>query len=197
MLKIGLTGGIGSGKSMVTELFSRLGIPVIDADVIARDLTLINDTVVNQIIDHFGPAVVTQEKSLNRKALRDIIFSQPNERNWLEELLHPLILQTMQQQAAQVTAPYCLLVAPLLLEASNPHDWVDRVLVVDSSEQNQIQRTMQRDKVSEADVLKIMASQLSRKQRLARADDVIENEGDLSQLTAAVRKVHERYLKIQ
>lgn len=197
MLKIGLTGGIGSGKSLVAELFARHGIPIIDADVIARDLTLNNASVISQIIQHFGPVVIDKDKNLNRKILRDIIFSHPNERKWLEELLHPLILHTMQQKASQLTAPYCLLVAPLLIEATNPHDWVDRILLVDSSEQNQIRRTMLRDKVSEADVLKIMASQLSRKQRLAQAEDVIENEGDLLQLTEAVNKVHERYLKIK
>lgn len=196
MLKIGLTGGIGSGKSIVAELFSRLGVPVIDADVIARELTLTNEAVERKIINHFGESVINSDKSLNRKALRHLIFANPHERQWLEKLLHPLILQEMQQQAAGCAAHYCLLVAPLLIEAGQPDSLVDRILVVDASEEQQIQRTMQRDKINEADVLKIMASQLSRKQRLAKADDVIENDGDIIELSNAVKKIHERYLNL-
>lgn len=192
ILKIGLTGGIGSGKSKVTELFSALGAPVIDADVIARKVTQQPD-IITAVVSHFGPEVAENNGELNRRKLREVIFNDPSRRLWLEKLLHPLILQEMEKEASQLSSPYCLMVAPLLLEATLPQQWIDRILVVDSSEENQIKRTMQRDQLSREAVAKILQAQLSRSQRLAKADDIIVNDGDLNQLAAEVKKLDTFY----
>lgn len=196
MLKIGLTGGIGSGKSKVTEFFTRLGVPVIDADVIARALTFKNSQVIQAITQHFGAEVIDSEGKIIRSKLRDIIFSNNQERIWLEQLLHPIIIKEMQQQAENNTFAYCILVAPLLFESALMQQWLDRVLVVDAPEARQIEFTMQRDKVSQDHVRKIMQSQLSREERLERADDVIVNDADLNNLFEKVQKMHQFYIKL-
>ena len=196
VIKIGLTGGIGSGKSKVAELFSDLGVPVIDADVIAKKISQ-QPQIIAEIVEHFGPQVKDSNGELNRRKLREYIFNNDQQRNWLEKLLHPLILQAMQVEVSQLNYPYCLLVAPLLLEATQPHEWIDRVLVVDTAEENQITRTMQRDHLSREEVMNILRAQLPRAQRLARADDVIVNDGDLKQLAVEVGKLDKFYKSIR
>jgi dephospho-CoA kinase len=188
MLKIGLTGGIGSGKTTAAHLFADLGVPIIDADVVAREVVAANAEVLPQIAQHFGPLVLDLAGKLNRQYLRKQIFEQPAERRWLEALLHPLIIHEMVHQVSLVTAPYCVLVIPLLIESESdlPQGFIDRVLVIDSPEDKQIARTQQRDKLSAAEVGRILASQATREQRLKRADDVIVNDGDKVALEKAV-----------
>lgn len=194
MLKIGLTGGIGCGKSTVAKYFAELGITVIDADAISRLLTVPGSEVHNKIVDKFGTEVLKPNGELNRRYLRDQIFQNAEAKQWLESLLHPIILQEMLTQADAAKSPYCVLVIPLLLEC-DLQDIVDLVLVVDAPEDMQIQRGMERDKITKTEVEAIMATQVSRKQRLAAADDVIVNNGSASELKAHVNKLHEKYSK--
>ncbi len=194
MLKIGLTGGIGSGKTTVAQLFANLGVPIIDADIIAREVIANDPAVLQKIVKHFGGQVLETSGSLNRNYLRKIIFEQPEQRRWLEALLHPLIIAQMKLQARAIKAPYCLLVIPLLIESTLPYALVDRILVVDAAEEMQLQRTQQRDNLSVEEVQHILHSQATRTQRLQMADDVIENNGDREMLKAAVQKMHQYYL---
>ncbi len=195
MLKIGLTGGIGSGKSSVAKLFADLAIPVIDADVIARQV--VNDTkIVTQIVQHFGAEVANAAGDLNRSRLRQIIFADPAERRWLEALLHPLIIQEIQHLLAHEAAPYSIIVIPLLIEATDPYTLVDRILLVDAPEKIQIKRTIARDNLTEEEVNRILASQATRAQRLKMADDVIVNDRDLAYLAESISKLHHLYLNL-
>ena len=194
MLKIGLTGGIGSGKSTVADYFAALGITVIDADVISHQLTSAGSPLTQQIAAHFGDAVI-EKGELNRKVLRAIIFNDPNERKWLEQLLHPEIINRMLQQAQQARSPYCLLVIPLLIEAGLT-DQVDRVLVVDLPEALQRQRAGARDQQTDEQIQAIIQSQSSREQKLAIADDVIRNDQSLADLQKQILTLHQQYLKI-
>ncbi len=194
MLKIGLTGGIGCGKSTVAKYFAELGITVIDADAISRLLTVPGSEVHNKIVDKFGTEVLKPNGELDRRYLRDQIFQNADAKQWLESLLHPIILQEILVQADAAKSPYCVLVIPLLLEC-DLQDIVDLVLVVDAPEDMQIQRGMERDKVTQTEIEAIMATQVSRKQRLAAADDVIVNNGSASELKAHVNKLHEKYSK--
>jgi len=195
MLVIGLTGGIGSGKSVVSTLFEQLNVPVIDADVIAKQLTEPNTSAFTKIHGHFGNNIL-QGKVLNRKKLRDIIFTEPKEREWLEKLLHPLIAQEIKNQVQRLTAPYCIVSIPLLLEVA-PYEFIKRVLVVDADEETQIQRVMARDHVSHDAVRAIMTTQITRDERLSRADDVIDNNLDLPHLENQVLELHKKYLEIE
>ncbi len=195
MLNIGLTGGIGSGKSTAANCFSQLGISVIDADVIAHDLTHKNTALFTSIVSHFGQDVLDKDGHLNRKKLRDLIFSNEAERQWLEELLHPAIITTMKQQIKTVASPYCILVIPLLTE-SNSIDFIDRICVIDIPEEIQLQRARVRDRTTESDIQAIIQSQTSRQQRLANADDIIINDGDFDQLKRQVTDLHQHYLAL-
>lgn len=194
MLTIGLTGGIGSGKSTVAKLFSQFGITIIDADMIARDLVKQGEPSLQKIIEHFGNKVLGVDQQLDRKKLREIIFKDPTERQWLEKLLHPLILSEMQRRIENATSPYCILVIPLLIEATQPYTLVDRILVVDAPEKVQIARTRERDLSSQEEVEAIIKSQATHAQRLQAANDVLYNDKDLNNLATQVKRLHEQYL---
>lgn len=192
---VGLTGGIGSGKSTVASLFAQLGIPGVDADIVAREVVAPGAPCLKQIQQHFGSQAISPSGELDRKWLRERIFSQPEEKNWLNQLLHPVIRQELLRQLAAINAPYALLIAPLLLE-NQLNRYTDRVLVVDVSEQMQLQRTLARDNVSEQQVSAIMASQLSRQARLELADDIIINEGTTAELQQQITTLHQQYLEL-
>ncbi len=193
MLRIGLTGGIGSGKSTVSALFATLGVPVLDCDVIARELTQGGAPAYQAILDHFGPDILCLDNSLDRRKLRELIFNNPAQKQWLEKLLHPLIRQEIKTRLASLDAPYALIVVPLLSEAQGI-DYIDRTCVVDCSEDLQRQRLQARDPSSAGIVEAMLQSQHSREQRLQRADDVIKNEGDLQNLKTQVEALHHKYL---
>lgn len=194
MYRIGLTGGIASGKSTVARLFAHLGIGIIDADVIAKEMVLPGQNAYKAIVAHFGERILEDDGRVNRIKLKEIVFNHEKERLWLEKLLHPLIRNEMIAQSDKVSSPYCIEVIPLLIE-TRPYPELNRILVVDVSVDTQIKRLKERDKLDDALIKKILAAQISREERLAPADDVIENEGDLSSLTQAVNRLHQRYLQ--
>jgi dephospho-CoA kinase len=195
MLRIGLTGGIGSGKSTIAALFAAHSVPVIDADVIARQITLPGTSAAARILRTFGPEVTDSNGGIDRQRLAQRVFSDHKERARLEAILHPLIRAEMQRQQEALDAPYCLLVIPLLFEAGQ-RDLVDRVLVADVDEGTQIARVMARDGRSEAEVRAILATQADRALRLKLADDCITNSGDLAGLKAEVESLHRKYLAL-
>ena len=195
MLIIGLTGSIGSGKSTVADLFAKHGVPVIDADLIARDITTAHTPAWQEIVNRFGNDILNTDASIDRGRLREIIFHQPEERRWLEALLHPAILQRMQENIAKLQTPYCIAVIPLLLE-TNAATFVQRILVVDLPESTQIVRAKARDQATPEQIKAILATQVSREQRLSRADDIIDNGGTPDLLVKQVEKLHEIYLKL-
>ncbi|WP_406665976.1 dephospho-CoA kinase [Gallaecimonas sp. GXIMD1310] len=190
---VGLTGGIGSGKSTVATLFADNGIALVDADVVARQVVAPGSQALAAIAEHFGPTVLQADGQLNRAALRLQVFSDEAARQWLNQLLHPLIREQMQQQLAAATSPYVLWVVPLLLENGLNQD-CDRVLVVDAPADTQRQRVLARDASADADA--IMARQLSRRERLAAADDIIDNSGTPDALAEQVDVLHQRYLSL-
>jgi dephospho-CoA kinase len=193
-LTIGLTGGIGSGKSTVADLFASYGIEIIDADKIARDITHTEQPVLNEIVAKFGPAILDAHHRLNRHALRDIIFADASKREWLEHLLHPLIRAKMKQKTAQACSPYCLHVIPLLTERDN--DRLQRILVVDAPESAQIKRVLERDNISPTQAQAILNAQITREQRLSLADDVIMNDRNREYLKQQVQSLHTLYLTL-
>ena len=192
MLVIGLTGGIGSGKSTVAKMFVTLGVPVIDMDQIARQVVEPGQTALTQITHEFGASILDADGRLNRRKLRELIFESVENRRSLEAILHPLIRQETQRQISKLDAAYCIVVIPLLLE-SNQRSLIDRILVVDVPEALQITRTMQRDHVSTSDVQKILAAQVNRSSRLAAADDVIDNSAGLEQVRIRVAELDQQY----
>ncbi|MBT1443998.1 dephospho-CoA kinase [Shewanella sp. JM162201] len=196
---LGLTGGIGSGKTTVANLFAKKGITLVDADVIARDVVMPGTQGLAAIANHFGEGVLLPDGSLNRQALRERVFSAPGERLWLNGLLHPIIRSEMLDAAKKATSEYVILVVPLLFE-NGLDRLVDRTLVVDVEPSRQISRTARRDGVSEAQVANILASQISRDERLAKADDVInnntDNKEDFAGLESQVTALHQRYLQL-
>jgi len=194
-LVIGLTGGIGSGKSTVAKLFVQKGIDLIDADQIARDVVKPNMPATLAIAEHFGNAVLLEDGNLDRNALRQQVFSDKQAKTWLDNLLHPLIRETMQNAINVSTSPYCIVDVPLLTE-NKMQGMFDRVLVVDCSEQNQLERAMARDGSSEETIRNIIHMQASREQRLHIADDVIENNGTVLDLSEAVDELHKTYLSL-
>ncbi|OBX04767.1 dephospho-CoA kinase [Gallibacterium genomosp. 3] len=196
---VGLTGGIGCGKSTIASLFADLGVPIVDADIVARQVVEKGSPLLAKIAQHFGQEILLATGELDRAALRQRVFADPQEKAWLNQLLHPAIREEMLRQLKQTTAPYVLWVVPLLLE-NHLETYCDRILVIDVSEETQIQRAMQRDQNSAALIRKIMQSQVSRQQRLAKADDVISNElpleKNLAYLKAEVQKLHQHYLSL-
>ena len=193
MLVIGLTGGIGSGKSTVTRLFEKRNVPVIDTDVIARELVKPGEEALNEIIKAFGDSVIKESGELDRQALANISFQNEDARKQLEAILHPRIRKSMNERINNVSAPYVIAVIPLLIETGQT-DQVDHILVVDCPEEIQIQRIRQRDNRDEQQIQKILAAQSSRQTRLDMADDVIENQGDISDLDAKIEKLHQKFL---
>ena len=192
---IGLTGGIGSGKSTVEQLFIDLGVTVIDADKIAHELSEPGKAGYQAITEHFGAEVLQSNGHIDRRKLRERIFNNEVERSWLEATLHPLIRREMYERAKTVNAPYCILSIPLLTETMN-FDHIDRVLVIDAPTSLQIERTSQRDGMTKAQVQKILDSQNSREERLAYADDVIVNDQTVDALREEVKLLHQCYMKI-
>jgi dephospho-CoA kinase len=194
-LVIGLTGGIGSGKSTVAKLFANLGIDIIDTDKIAREIVEPGTEQLKKIARRFGDEILNPNGTLNRPLLRKIIFSDPEAKKWLEDLLHPIIYQLTFTRAKQIKSPYCIVVIPLLIESHAPCP-IDRILVIDTSEELQLQRARKRDNLSAEEVKTIIDSQASREQHLKIADDVIENFGDIVDLEKQVKKLHEYYFRL-
>lgn len=195
MLVIGLTGGIGSGKTTVSNLFAKHNVPIIDADIIARDITKPGNEAYNKIIAHFGNAVIKPDGYLDRAGLRRIIFADDSERKWLEGLLHPIIRKRIADEIKKLHAPYSIVVIPLLHEVT-PYPFINRILVVDTDEGTQIKRVIARDNTSEQQVRSILRTQLKREERRLKSDDVIINDGHIGELSAKVAKLHKFYLKL-
>lgn len=195
MLVVGLTGGIGSGKTAVSDAFARRGVPVIDTDIIARELVAPGQPALDEIVAQFGPQCLDTNGGLDRGFLRQKVFADPRLRQQLEAILHPRIRQAVHDRVAELEVPYCLVVIPLLVEAGMG-DLVHRVLVVDVPEELQIRRVRARDRVDEAQVRKILSAQASQEQRLEQADDVIVNDADLATLDAQVADLHKKYLAL-
>lgn len=194
-LRIGITGGIGSGKSTVARLFAQLGVPVLDTDEVARELVRPGMPALARIAETFGADLLTPAGELDRRRLRDRVFAAEGQRRRLEQILHPLIRRKLARWTAAQTAPYCLLLIPLLIEAGWNGE-VDRILVIDAPEQQQLARATARDAASAASVRAIIASQCSRTARLAAADDVIVNDGGLDGLQPQIERLHREYLAL-
>ena len=191
---IGLTGGIGSGKSQAAAEFVRLGVPHVDADALSRSLTADGGAALPAIRQAFGDAVFDSESRLNRAALRDEVFRRPEARQQLEQILHPLILAAIQAQQQQYTdAAYGIIDIPLLIEQAHFLALVERVLVVDVEEATQIRRVQTRSALAEEEIRRIIATQATRRQRLLYADDVLYNEGSADELTEKVQRLHRFY----
>jgi dephospho-CoA kinase len=193
---LGLTGGIGSGKSAAAQHFIDLGVHLVDADNAARWVVEPGRPALAKIVEHFGAQVLQANGELDRSALRGLIFQDPEQRRWLETLLHPLIRQEIISYLARAESPYAILVSPLLVE-SGQYKMTQRVLVIDAPEQLQIQRTMQRDSTSEEQVQAILKAQASREQRLSHADDVLINDRDPAWLKSEVERLHHFYLTLR
>ena len=195
MYVVGLTGGIGSGKTAASDYLHSLGIDVVDADIVARDVVAIGQPALAQIAQHFGTAVLLADGSLNRSALRTIVFNNADERKVLETITHPAIRQEILQQLKASVSPYTLLVSPLLFE-SGQYQFAHRNLVIDASEDLQRRRAALRDGVSSEQINRIMAAQLTRAERNRRADDIVINHGDLADLYQQLYAVHQQYLQL-
>ena len=193
---VGLTGGIGSGKSTVAELFAKLGVRVVDTDEIAHELTRAGGKAITPIRDAFGERAIAPDGSLDRAAMRTRAFGDPEARKRLEAILHPLIRAESARRVESASGPYAMLVIPLLVEGGVDRSRTARVLVVDCTEATQIERVMRRSGLSEAEVRAILASQATREQRLAAADDVVDNSGPQSALEGQVERLHEKYLTL-
>ena len=192
---VGITGGIGSGKTTVTDLFAKYAIEVIDADVIAREVVEPGTPALKAIINKFGQSVLDESDSLDRAKLRSLVFNDIEVKNWLNQLLHPAIRRQMLLQTQQAKSDYCLLSVPLLVE-NKLNEQVDRVVIVDVDEPTQLQRTLLRDKTNEKQIRTIMSAQATRQQRLEVADDVIDNNGGTDALFKQVFQLHQYYLQL-
>jgi len=193
---IGLTGGIACGKTTIANKFKQYGIDIIDADIVAREVVEPGTSALAEIIQYFGKDIVSTSGQLNRSLLRTIIFSDEQKKVWLNQLLHPLIRQSMIKQIEATTSQYCILVAPLLIE-NNLHQLVNRILVIDINEDSQIIRATKRDPSNELEIKRIIASQIPRNQRLLKADDIINNESNVPLfIDEEVANLHRTYLKL-
>jgi len=195
MLIIGLTGGIGSGKSVASDKFKSLGVAVVDADVASRTVVEPGKPALKEIQDHFGSGIITTEGKLDRNKLREIIATDAEERKWLESVLHPKIGEQITKEISESTSVYTLFVAPLLLE-TNSQEMCSRVVVVDVPKDVQIQRTAKRDKVSPNQVEQMVAAQMKREKRLEKADDVLLNSGTIEDLEKQVEELHKKYIQM-
>lgn len=193
---VGLTGGIGSGKTTVANMFHKLGVELIDADIIAREVVEPNSPALVKIKEHFGIEFILPDGSLNRTKLRHKIFSSENDKQWLNGLLHPLIRASILTKITETTGEYCILVAPLLLE-NKLTQYVNRTLVIDVNESTQIERTVRRDNNTRSVIEKIIASQISREERLKHTDDIIDNsENDINVIQNQVEQLHNIYVSM-
>ena len=195
MLIIGLTGGIGSGKSVASDKFKSLGITIVDADVASRTVVEPGKPALKEIEDHFGSGIITAEGKLDRNNLREIIATDPEERKWLESVTHPKIGEQITKEISESTSVYTLFVAPLLLE-TNSQEMCSRVVVVDVPKDVQIRRTAKRDKVSSNQVEQMVAAQMKREKRLEKADDVLLNNGTIEDLEKQVEELHKKYIQM-
>lgn len=194
-LRIGLTGGIGSGKTTASDYFAALGVTIIDTDILARELVEPGEPALRDIIQLFGDQVLDAEGRLNRDAVRDLVFTDPARRLQLENILHPRIRDRALKLALQAKTPYCLIVIPLLLETRYPLE-LDRVLVIDTVEDNQYEWVAERDGLDKAQIEAVLASQASREERLAVADDVVINDGNMEHFYRELDKLHVAYLEL-
>ncbi len=193
---IGLTGGIGSGKSTVSEQFAELGIDIVDADIVAREVVAKGTTALASIVEKFGEEILLPSGELNRAKLREYVFTNDSNKTWLNQLLHPAIRKEMTRQLEQAQSPYVLLVAPLLFE-NNLQSMVARVLVIDVSKDVQIERTVARDNSSPDVIKSIINSQIDRQERLKLANDVIDNSStDKNELVKKIKSLHEKYIAL-
>jgi dephospho-CoA kinase len=195
MLRIGLTGGIGTGKTTVSDMFGKLGARIIDADVIVHELSSAGMPAYKAIIDMFGPDVVDESGGLLRKVIRQRIFANAQLKAKLEALLHPLVRAEIDRQVAENSRPYCIISIPLLFETGSAYN-IDRILVVDAPQEVQIARACGRDNADREAIQKIINLQSDREFRIARADDVICNDADLASLQAQVNSLHEKYMQL-
>ena len=193
MITVGLTGGIGSGKTAVSHCFQELGITIVDADLASRVVVEKGKPSLEAIEEHFGSDILNESGELDRGKLREIIFNSDSEKQWLESLLHPAIAKQIQNELSSSKSPYTILVSPLLLE-TNQKDFCSKVLVVDVPVETQVSRTLARDGVSEEQINSIIDSQIDRNERLALADEVISNNGTIEDLEVAVRELHNKFL---
>jgi len=193
---IGLTGGIASGKSTVANLFAELGVPVIDTDVIAREVVEPGQPAYQAIIEQFSDAILAADKLLDRAALRQRILTNDDERIALEGILHPVIFQTVKDRLQQLDADYCILVVPLLVETGRYSAMLDRILLVDTSVGEQKNRLSQRDGATASSIEKLIAIQATREERLAVADDVILNDMGVDELAHSTRQLHDKYMDL-
>jgi dephospho-CoA kinase len=193
---VGLTGGIGCGKSLAADLFAELGATVVDTDVISRELTSAGGEAVPAIRQAFGGEYVQSDGSMNRAAMRNLVFGDAGAKTRLEAILHPLIRAKSRRLLEETQSPYAILVVPLLLETGAYRDVVDRIAVVDCDESRQIDRVKARSGLTEDEVRAIMANQIDRKRRLEGADDVLNNDGDINTLRTEVQRLHEQYLTL-
>jgi len=197
---IGLTGGIGSGKTTVSDLLAKLGAGIVDTDLIAHQITAPNGAAISLIEKQFGPDFIAADGALNREKMRSLVFASPEVRKSLETITHPLIREETTRQAIQLNkdgAPYLVFVVPLLIESGSWRHLIDCLVVVDCPKETQIKRVMQRSNLPEEEVERILAAQASREERLKHADVVIENQGSLVELEAEVENLHQKILQIQ
>lgn len=195
MYVVGLTGGIASGKTAVSDRFAGLGVPIIDTDLIARALVEPGQPVLQEVVQAFGDDILDEGGALRRRKLREIIFSDPKKQDKLERILHPAIRAEARRQVEEAEFDYCMVVIPLLAESGH-FGWLDRILVVDVPESTQVERLVSRDGVTEEQALASLAAQASRQARLILADDVIDNSGDVNALDEAVSRLHRKYLEL-
>ena len=193
---VGLTGGIGSGKSAAAACFAAQGIAVVDTDAIAHELTAAGGAAMPALLAEFGPEVAAPDGALDRARMRRLVFAEPAARGRLEAILHPLIRELSAARCRDAVSPYVILAVPLLVETGAYRDGCHRIVVVDCPESLQISRVMARNGLSEAEIRAIMAAQASRDQRLAVADDVLNNDGDLHHLESQVADLHRKYLRL-
>ena len=194
-MRIGLTGGIASGKSTVADMFAELSVELVDTDVIAREVVEPGQPALDEIRDAFGDAVIDSDGQLDRRRLRAIVFADTAKRQQLEDILHPRIRDEAARQSATATGPYHLVIVPLMVESPMRHE-MQRVLVVDCSEETQLKRLLTRDLESEDQARRMLAAQASREERLSIADDVVRNDGDLADTRRQVDELHAFYLSL-
>ncbi|CUR53788.1 Dephospho-CoA kinase [Serratia symbiotica] len=192
---IALTGGIGSGKSTITDIFSSYGVTIVDTDIISRQIIEKDVSILIKIVQYFGNEILLKNGTLNRMMLRKKIFNQPNGTLWLNNLLHPLILKESKNQLKKSITPYTLWVVPMLIE-NNLQKYANRILIINVNINNQINRTIKRDNISDIEVKNILLKQTTYTQRLIIADDIVDNNGDISNLKILTNKLHNFYLKL-